>query len=273
MADRPRLYEEADLFEIILHHSPETLYPEETHETVQICIPFEGARYKVARSSEAGGGLAHQLGAGDILVVPRDQPHAIHWQRPADILSLQLSTSFLEQVLDRPCVELRGNLVLRDRFLSDAAIELRRTVIGENATSPLLGAFAAMIAFKIGRNAENLGSELSGPVRPFSAGERGRLERFIMSNLDRPIRIAELAQLVGMSQWHFLRRFSATEGTSPNAYITQRRIEKACALLTQSTMSVIEIALETGMSPSHLSRTFLQRMGVSPRAFRQRHGL
>lgn len=273
MADRPRLYHEADLFEVILHHSPETHFAEETHDTVQICIPFEGARYEVKRSSETGAMRTSLLGAGDILVVPDQQPHAVYWQRPADILSLQLSTDFLERALGKPRLQLRDSLVLRDQFLSDAALELRRAVLDDDAPPPLLGAFAAMIAYKIGRNAENQYPGPSGPIRPLSTGERSRVVDFISANLDRQIRIAELAQLVGMSQWHFLRRFTVSEGMSPNSFITKHRIEKAAALLIGSTTRVTDIAFDVGMSPSHLSRTFLHRMGVSPKAFRQQHGL
>lgn len=273
MSDRPRLYHEADQFEVILHHSLETRYAEETHETVQICIPFEGARYEVTRSSETGALCTSLLGAGDILVVPDQQPHAIYWQRPADILSLQLSISFLEQVLGRPRPQLRDTLVLRDQFLSDAAIELRRVALDGDAQAPLVGAFAAMIAYKIGRNSEDQYARPNGPIRPLSTAERGRVVDFISANLERQIRIAELAHLVGISQWHFLRRFTASEGMSPNSFITKQRIEKAAALLAGSATRVTDIAFDVGMSPSHLSRTFLQRMGVSPKAFRQQHGL
>lgn len=271
MSDRPKLYHEADLFEVMLHHSPETLYPEESHETVQICIPFEGARYQVKRSTENGTGLTHTLSAHDILILPDRQPHAIHWQAPADILSLQLSKAFLEQALGKARLDLRDNLVVRDRFLSDAAVELRRAALSDDAPPLLLGAFAAMIAYRIGHAAENHVAGLAGAVHPFSAGERSRIHQYVNANLDRPIRLEELARLTNQSQWHFLRRFTATEGVSPISFLTERRIEKAAALLTGSSLTVTEVALEVGMSLSHLSRTFLQRRGVSPSVFRRQH--
>jgi hypothetical protein len=50
MSDRPLSFADSGRFEICCHHSPPTDYPEETHATVQICIPQRGAAYSVTRS-------------------------------------------------------------------------------------------------------------------------------------------------------------------------------------------------------------------------------
>jgi AraC family transcriptional regulator len=65
-----------------------------------------------------------------------------------------------------------------------------------------------------------------------------------------------------------MRRFNASYGISPHAYIAERRLAKAQVLLGESRMSITEVAIEVGMSHSHFSRTFLRRFGVSPREFR-----
>jgi len=74
---------------------------------------------------------------------------------------------------------------------------------------------------------------------------------------------------MGLSMWHFLRRFSASHGLSPHAFITQRRLARAKELLAKTNLSIVEIALAVGMSHSHFSRTFLAQFGMAPREFRQ----
>jgi len=49
--------------EIYSRHSAAVRYPEESHETVQICVPMARALYSVTRQSETGSTLAHALGA------------------------------------------------------------------------------------------------------------------------------------------------------------------------------------------------------------------
>ena len=53
---RPTLHKEADNFTVLLHHSPPKSYPEEVHRTVQIGIPFHGARYEVSGQGTTGQG-------------------------------------------------------------------------------------------------------------------------------------------------------------------------------------------------------------------------
>ena len=61
-----------------------------------------------------------------------------------------------------------------------------------------------------------------------------RLDRFIDEHLDQQIALAALADLVGLSVWYFMRRFAASHGLSPHAFITERRLLRAKILLAKS---------------------------------------
>ena len=78
MSERPLIFSDPGRLEIYCHFSPPTVYPEEAHATVQICVPLEQALYSVTRQSETGRALVHHLGARDVLVVPAGQPLALH---------------------------------------------------------------------------------------------------------------------------------------------------------------------------------------------------
>src|SRR5579864_3043016 len=135
MSKRPLIFSDPGHFEIYCHFSPPVVYPEETHETVQICVPLEHALYNVTRQSETGRALVHHLGARDVLAVPVGQPHSVNWRRPADVVSLQISESFIAEALGAPSLQLQDSFTLRDPFISAAAAQLRMSLRAEGRPS------------------------------------------------------------------------------------------------------------------------------------------
>jgi len=269
---RPLTFADPGRFEVYYHHSLPTVYPEETHETVQVCVPLEHALYRVVRLSETGRTLVHSLGSRDVLVVPAGQPHAVTWRRPADVVSLQLSGSFITRALGVQNLSLRDAFTVRDSFISAAAAQLRSVLRAEGRVSPAFAeAMATAIAYRVAVAGSTSGGRIRGTDRApaLSTLQLGRIERFIDEHLDEPITLAQLAELLSMSAWHFMRRFNASHGISPHAFITQRRLDRAQVLLATSKLSVTAIALEVGLSHSHFSRTFLARVGLSPREYRR----
>ena len=268
-ASRPTLHEESGGFRMLLHHSKPESYPEESHDTYQVCVPYQGARYDVLRSGDSGTRLTHRLRTGDILVVPAGQPHAVNWLRPADILSLYMTSEFLEGVLEKPIPVVRDSLVLHDQLISQMALEVRRSLKEGSTSSLLLGAFAAFVGHRVVRQALGTANLSSESVAPLAPHERSRIAEYIDTHLHRAVKVAELAATLGLSQWHFLRRFQVTEGTTPNQYIINRRVDRASAMLIRTDMSVTQVAVEVGMSPNHFSRSFLRAKGIPPAAFRR----
>jgi AraC family transcriptional regulator len=271
MNQRPLMISQPGQFDLYCHHSPATVYPEEAHDTIQVCIPLERALYSVVRQSETGRKLVHHLGARDVLAVPSGQTHAVHWRRTAYVVSLQFSEAFLGRALGVPHLCIPDTFTVRDPFVSAAANELRNTVHADGQPSPACAeAIATLIAYRVGLQATaNRGIRAKERVPAFFERDLGRIERFIDERLDQPISVSMLAELTGLSLWHFMRRFNASHGMSPHEFITRRRLSHARTLLSDSRLSVAEIALEIGMTHSHLSRTFLKQFGLSPREFRR----
>jgi AraC family transcriptional regulator len=237
---------------------------------VEICVPLEHALYNVTRRSETGRALVHHLGARDVLVVPVGQPHSVNWRRSADIVSLHMSESFIARALGVPSLHLQDMFTLRDPFTSAAAAQLRMSLRAEGPSLAFAEAMATAIAYRVGVGAAGgRGIRAGESVRPLSASQLARIERFIEEHLDEPISLAALAELVDLSMWHFIRRFNASHGLSPREVITQRRLARAQRLLSDTRLTITEVALEIGMSHSHFSRSFLQRYGLSPREYRR----
>jgi AraC family transcriptional regulator len=253
------------------HSSPSCVYPEETHDTIQICVPLERALYSVTRESETGRRLVHNLGSRDVLAIPLGQPHSVTWRRPADVVSLQLTEDFIAEATGNSRLRIQDTFTVRDPFISFAAAQLRDHVFALGDVSiALTEAVATLIAWRIGKQAgQSRGIRAKGNVRPLVARDVMRLDEFVDANLDQSISIRELAKLTGMSLWHFMRRLNATLGISPNEYITTRRMQRAKVLLLNTRMTVSEVALEVGLSHSHFSRHFLKHCGTSPSEYRK----
>jgi AraC family transcriptional regulator len=97
-----------------------------------------------------------------------------------------------------------------------------------------------------------------------------RIADYVDAHLAEPLRIADLAVLVGVSPGYFHRAFRATAGKTPLEFIHERRIQRAAQYLHRGDASLVEIALRVGFaSPSHFTRTFRRVTGVNPSKFRQ----
>jgi AraC-like DNA-binding protein len=101
-----------------------------------------------------------------------------------------------------------------------------------------------------------------------------RVMTFIDANLDRPIRIEEMAAIAKLSCSHFSRAFGATVGEQPSAFVIRRRVERAEQLILLTEKPLSQIALDCGMADqSHLTKLFRRSYGMSPGKWRKlQHG-
>ena len=87
----------------------------------------------------------------------------------------------------------------------------------------------------------------------------------------RQLDVAALARAALMSTAHFSRRFRATYGETPYAYLMTRRIERATALLRHGDVSVTEACMAVGCaSLGSFSARFTQLVGETPTVYRAR---
>ncbi len=87
----------------------------------------------------------------------------------------------------------------------------------------------------------------------------------------RPLDVAALARAALMSSAHFSRKFRATYGETPYAYLMTRRIERAKALLRHGESSITEVCIAVGCtSLGSFSARFTEVVGETPTAYRAR---
>lgn len=104
--------------------------------------------------------------------------------------------------------------------------------------------------------------------RHYSLG--GRLEKvkeYINDNSSENITIKELADVAGMSSYHFIRSFRRDTGVTPYEYVTAVKAGLAKSLLLNG-MKPAQAAAEAGYADqSHMTKRMKQIYGVSPSVF------
>src|SRR6202021_182579 len=97
-----------------------------------------------------------------------------------------------------------------------------------------------------------------------------RVIDYLRGNLDRQVKLKELARVACLSEFHFHRIFGAVSGETLNNFTNRLRLEKAARLLRYSVQSLTDIALDCGFSSSAtFSRAFRSGYDTSPSQFRK----
>jgi AraC family transcriptional regulator len=160
---------------------------------------------------------------------------------------------------------------VEDAFISGMVAEMARlnardTTLDATYCDAMSWALAHYIA-------KRYGTKRPGPnvvVWKLAPWQVRRVADYIDAHLAEPLRIAQLAEVVSVSPGYFHRAFKATVGKTPLAFINERRITRAMALLKSDLATMAAIALQVGFdNPSHFTRVFRQVTGVNPSEFRR----
>lgn len=112
-----------------------------------------------------------------------------------------------------------------------------------------------------------------------SRGSRGtadtrRMEAvigFLHGRIDSEIRVADCAEIAGLSRYAFCRFFLRTTGDTLVEYVNKMRIDRARELLVETELPVSHIALDVGYRTiSYFNRVFHSLVGMTPTEFRRR---
>jgi AraC family transcriptional regulator len=120
-------------------------------------------------------------------------------------------------------------------------------------------------------------SLLDGPA-PGSAHQTATDRQRLSDILDRidqelPTRLTlqTLAENAGLPLLRFLRLFTQVMGTTPHAYISERRLHRARQRLQDSDDAIAHVAADCGFAhQSHMGALFKARLGCSPSQYRAR---
>lgn len=96
-----------------------------------------------------------------------------------------------------------------------------------------------------------------------------RALHYIKDNLEKPIRLDELAAMVHLDKSYLVRLFRDSYGLTPIQMLIRLRMELACDLITNTDLSIGQIAQKCGYpSPSYFSAEYKKHYGVTPATHR-----
>lgn len=107
--------------------------------------------------------------------------------------------------------------------------------------------------------------------RPHSDDKIKEIEDYLRERFDRDASIDALADRIGMSPRNFIRRFKASTGRLPGAYIQTLRVSVAKELLEHGATSIQAVCSKAGYEDIAFFRSVFKRhTGMTPAEYRGR---
>ncbi|WP_240963563.1 helix-turn-helix domain-containing protein [Pseudomonas umsongensis] len=235
---------------------------------------------RVEERSLGGTWTAVQVQAGDFFLTNTSEPYEMRWQTIGgdtfEVMHLYLGLPLIDQAAR----DLRGEHTASVTFLDVSGArdervnfmldQLRLELIEEPEPSLL---FVHSLAQALTVHLIRRYLDLHSAPRRSNALQAYKLRRVIDAmneHLADEFRLAHLADIAELSEYHFSRMFKRATGLAPSQYFIRLRMSRARHLLLETDRSIIDVGLEVGYSsPSHFSQVFRREVGVTPSAFRQ----
>lgn len=219
-------------------------------------------------------GTQQKINAGEVVILPKGQAHkygsnagnpwTIYWIH----FDGEMAAYFCEGLEKPLLLTTRSDSRIGDR------LELFENIYGslKNGYSKtnlnysvsvlfhFLGSLKFLDAFRGSKSTEGLAQDfVSGVIH------------FMRENIQRNLKLEEIAAYAGYSVSHFSMLFREKTGYPPLYYFNQLRIQAACHHLDFSSLKINQIAMATGFEDHfYFSRIFSKIMGCSPSEYKKR---
>ncbi|MEO1377517.1 MAG: AraC family transcriptional regulator [Cyanobacteria bacterium J06635_10] len=225
---------------------------------------------------QAGKTYTGMYGRGDMSITPANTPFFARWESDDNYLQIRVKTQFIESVAretleqDPVSIELIPEFRTRNPQIEAVGIMLLTELQQQNPGNGLyIDSLANVLAVNLLRQHAAIKPQLTTYEGGLPLHQLQQILDYIDAHLDKEIKLADLARLLDISQFHFSHLFKQSIGMSPYQYLIQQRVERAKQLLKQKERLITDIALECGFSShSHLSKKFRQFTGMTPKAYR-----
>jgi AraC family transcriptional regulator len=225
-----------------------------------------------------GEWIHETLGPGDVSLLTRAAES--HWVWPADIevvhvyLTQDELANTCRQMYERDVqdVELHDVVKADDPAIHRTAMLMAHEAAQGAAGSRLMvDSLSCQLSVHIlRRHADALFRESPG-VNGLSFGQERTVRDYVDQHLQKSISLEDLACTVGLSRYHFARRFRQSTGTTPHEFVLRQRVERAKTLLHRTNTPLPDIACSCGFADqSHMTREFRKRVGLTPGRYRAR---
>lgn len=252
------------------------------HNSFEISFITEGSGNRIV------GDSIEEFHPGDLVFIGRNLPHV--WipekeiktpsNRTLEMVFLQFTSDILPtQLLALP--ELRN--VKKALEFSERGIQIVGKTLNEVSEImlqlPYLKSFERMLHFYklmdiIGRSTSHihLASKKYLKTRFAPADKRiATIHDFLMKNYRVEVDLKRLASLVNMAEGSLCRFFKKAIGMTVFEYLNLIKIEFACKMLMDHSLSILEVCLDSGYNNlSHFNKQFKKAKNTTPNEYRKK---
>jgi AraC family transcriptional regulator len=250
-------------YELSPHHAP-------AHVPVQhVIVTYRGSPFSLKR--ELGGILRDEdVKNGDMMISPAHVEHSADWDQPVKLNFLLFDPNQLAQAayeyIDPDRVEVLPRPTCSDPLLTQVSDALLSRVHDQ----AYIDAAGIFLSEHILKHYCSFRHQLKSVDHPLSAIELKLIIEYVEANISQKTVVSELAKLVGVSNFHFIRAFKKSMNITPLQYLISRRVERATSLLVQTNFDLKTISEMSGFpTQSNFSSTFYRFKKLKPSDYRK----
>ena len=249
--------------------------PIHTHQHHVICLVLDKIKPERKLNSVYRQETANP---GSVLVVPSQAEHWSAWKQSGRFVLLSIQPQVLDKFAPESISSDKIELIPAfakpepDPLVASIGVSIKKQLEHEACGCEfyLEHLFNALLAHTI-KNYCSTTPLLREFVGGLSEYKLKQAIEYINDNLDKSIKVTDIAKLVDISQYYFCRLFHDSTGVTPYQYVIRQRVTKTKDLLKNSKLSLAHIALECGFSSqSQMTQHFRKSVGVTPKVYRNK---
>ena len=252
----------------------EANYPDDSHLITFPLVP-SSVEFFFAGKQVANGNIQMNT----VLITGPGEPSRTIFTKTFDCVRIYLSQSFLAECFTEIYGRApSGPIELFDpHFMADPIVFQLSSLLAQvdDDGGPAGPTFVDGISIALASRLFTLNSMRGGALAsnkstPLPKWRLKRVFDYIEANLTRPIYLAELGNVVGLTRMHFAAQFRAATGCSPYNYILRRKVAYSQRLLLDPQLSIADVAAMMGFSSqAHFTVVFKKVIGTTPVRWRQ----
>jgi AraC family transcriptional regulator len=219
-----------------------------------------------------------RLGPGDVSLLTRAADSHWTWTSPIEVVHVYITreqlTATCRAMFDREVedVALHDTIKADDPAVHRTAMLIAQEAAHGGAGSELLvDSLTTQLSVDILRKHANVVFREPDGAQCLTFRQEHLVRDYVENNLHAKLTLDDLAATVGLSKFHFARRFRASTGTTPHEFVLRHRVDRARRLLQRTSIPLPEIAQTCGFADqSHMNRVVRRRLGATPGEVRRR---